>query len=233
MTTDAQKNKEMNYAIQLAEAMGKSWEIEFPPNEDEWPDLLISDGIQHFGLEVREITKDPETRKGSKRKANESRNSQKVQTLAESYYENFRIPLKVEILGEFDDNERIIEALIKFANGSQDWSSERIELDYDLKIYVTRLPDKAGKYTRWENVDDRVDWVREVDLEFVRPFVAEKEARIGKYRTHINDVRLLLVADRTCSSGMLEFQGGGLKLETAFNKVYVLEYPSKVHLICS
>jgi len=54
MTTEVQKAREMNYAMQLAGAMDKNWEIEFPPNESEWPDLLIHDGTQQFGLEIRE-----------------------------------------------------------------------------------------------------------------------------------------------------------------------------------
>lgn len=233
MTTDSQKEREMNYAIQLAEIMGKSWKIEFPPNESEWPDLLINDGTEQFGLEIREITKDPETKKGSKRKANESRNLKKIQALAEGYYEISSVPLKVGILGEFDDGARIKDALVKFANVSVDWANERIDLGHDLKIYVTRLPKEAGIYSRWGNVGDRSGWVRKVDSEFIRPFVSEKESRINKYKTHVKDVRLLLVADRTYSSGMLEFQEGSLKIEAAFNEIYVLEYPDKVHLLSS
>ena len=171
MTTEVQKAREMNYAMQLAGAMDKNWEIEFSPNESEWPDLLIHDGTQQFGLEIREITKDTEARKGSKCKADESRNLQKVRTLVESYYKISSVPLSVSILGDFSDSGRIRDALIKFVNVSQDWSRERIDLDHDLKVYVTRLPKKVGKYTRWQNVNDQVGWVKEVNLEFVRPFV--------------------------------------------------------------
>lgn len=233
MTTDVQKEREINYAIQLADAMGENWNVECPPNEAEWPDLLINDGVRQFGLEVREITKDIETRKGSRHKASEGRNLQKVRALVENYYEISSVPLKVEILGKFGDGELIKDALIRFANVSRDWDSERIDLDCDLKVYVTRLPKDAGRYTRWKNVSDRVGWVRKVDLDFVWNFVSEKEARIRKYKTHIKDVRLLLVADRTYSSGMLEFVGGSLNIETEFNEIYVLECPNKVHFVCS
>lgn len=213
--------------------MGENWNIEFPPNESEWPDLLVSDGSGRFGLEVREITKDTETKKGSKSKASESRNSRRVQELIESYYAVSSVPLSVGILGEFDDGAGIVEALVGFVESSEVWEHGRLDLGHDLKIHTTRLPAEVGRYANWKNVSDRVGWVREVEWEYIRPFVAEKEARIGKYKTHLKDVRLLLVADRTYSSGMLEFPEGGFKIETAFDEIYLMEYPNKVHLMGS
>ena len=211
--------------------MGEAWSVEFPPNESEWPDLLIRSGACHFGLEVREITKDTETRKGSKRKANESSNLRKIQILAENYYEISSIPLKVGIIGEIEDSSQLKDVLVKFARGSKDWDREEIAFGANTEIYVTRLPAEAGRYIRWESVRDKVGWVREVDIEFVRPFVSEKEARITKYMTHVQDVRLLLVADSSYGSGMLEFREDGLKIRSRFSEIYLFEYPNKVHLI--
>jgi hypothetical protein len=63
MTSDLQKSKEMMFASQLALTLGLEWNIELPLNEDEWSDLIINEGSRKFGLEIREITKDKETKK--------------------------------------------------------------------------------------------------------------------------------------------------------------------------
>lgn len=213
--------------------MGKSWKIEFPPNEIEWPDLLVSEGSKTFGIEVREITKDKETKKGSKRRATESRNRQKINDLIKNYYAESKVPIKVNILGPIDEGDNLLVKLISFAGSSDVWKSDRIEINPKLHIHVTRLPDEVGQYTHWDHVGDRVGWVRKIDSEYIMPFVLEKEKRISKYKTHFEDVRLLLVADRTFSSGMLEMQEGDKKIKSLFSELYLFEYPYKVHTFSS
>ncbi len=86
MTTDIQKQKERMFAHQLASSLGEDWSISFPPDELEWPDLLVNDGVNNFGLEVREFTKDQESEKGSKLRESESINRNLVADLARIFY---------------------------------------------------------------------------------------------------------------------------------------------------
>ncbi|MCU7845079.1 MAG: hypothetical protein KZQ93_14715 [Candidatus Thiodiazotropha sp. (ex Monitilora ramsayi)] len=229
MTTDIQKEREMVYASQLSKALGCDWIIDFPPDELEWPDLVIRESDCQFGLEVREITKDKETKKGSKRRADESRNNKMIQKLADSYYQQANIPLKVGILGNIDNALEILEALMKFIGDSEDWDNLRIETENGSIIYATHLPEEIGIYKRWEYVDDRVGWVRQIDSEFLTSFVTEKEKKIRKYNKHLNDIRLLLVADPTFSSGQLTFTGDKIDIESEFSEIYFLVYPNEVH----
>lgn len=83
MTTNIQKIKEKIIGEQLLHSLGKSWTISFPPNEEEWPDLIVNAGGETFGLEIREFTNDDELRKDSQRRAVESRNIQKLGQLAD------------------------------------------------------------------------------------------------------------------------------------------------------
>lgn len=229
MTSISQKVKERMYANQLASILNKRWIFEFPPDELEWPDLIVFENSEKFGLEIREITNDSETRKGSKKREKESINNKIVQNLVEDYYKKSTTPIRVGILGDIDNRLDILQKLLEFSKKNEEWSSERIELNKGKTIlYVSVLPNSIGKYTRWELVDDHVGWVREVESSFIRPYLIEKEKNIKKYKTHLNDVRLLLVADPTYSSGMLSFTDRHIFLETEFNEIYFLVYPNRV-----
>jgi len=229
MTTDIQKQREKIYASQLAKTLACEWSIDFPPDELEWPDLVVQDGEHRFGIEIREITKDKETRKGSSRRANESLNNKKVQELAGRYYEKSNIPLKVEILGNIGNEIEIVEALLEFVNDSDDWSNLRIETKNGSTIYATRLPAEIGIYKRWKYVDDRVGWVREINSEYLIPFVTDKEKKIPKYTKNLSDIRLLLVADPAYSSGQISFIDRKIGIKSKFSEIYLLVYPNKVH----
>lgn len=229
MTTDIQKEREKAYASQLAKALESNWDIEFPPDEQEWPDLLVRENGHQFGLEIREITKDKETKKGSKRRASESRNNTIVQGLADRYYQQESVPLKVGILGNIDNDIEILETLKRFAHYSSEWGNLRIETENHSIIYATHLPKQAGIYKRWEYVNDKVGWVKEINSEFLLPFIDEKGKKIPKYKMHLNDIRLLLVADPTYSSGQVSFIDSKIDAESNFSEIYLLVYPNKVH----
>ncbi len=229
MTTNLQKQREINYASQLAKALKCNWSIEFPADELEWPDLLVRDGDEQFGLEIREITKDKETKKGSKRRANESRNNKMVKNIADSYYQQASIPIKVGILGNINNELEILESLLLFVIDSNEWDHLRIDTKNGSIIYVTHLPEEIGIYKRWEYVDDRVGWVRKIDSKFLAPFVIEKGKKISKYKIHLSDIRLLLVADPTYSSGQLSFTDSKIEVGSEFSEIYLLVYPNEVH----
>jgi hypothetical protein len=229
MTTTIQKRREMIYASQLAKQLGNDWSFEYPADELEWPDIVAREVGHYFGLEIREISKDKETKKGSKRRANESRNKKMIQEIADRYYQNSNIPMKVQFLGNIDNGKEILEALMVFISCTEDWSDQRIATISGSIIYATRLPAEIGIYKRWEYVDDKVGWARKIDSNFLIPFVTEKEKRIMNYKKHLNDIRLLLVADPTYSSGQISFMGSNIDIKSEFSEIYLLVYPNEVH----
>jgi len=180
MTSDLQKSKEKMFASQLALALGLVWDIELPLNEEEWPDLIIHEGSRKFGLEIREITKDKETKKGSLRKSNEHRNSKFIKNLAKCYYEKSDIPIKVDILGKLENNTDILKSLLKFSNESEVFSKQQLELKDNLTIHATHLPRGMYKY-HWNFIGDKVGWTKKIDSQFISPFVTEKESKLVKY----------------------------------------------------
>ena len=100
------------------------------------------------------------------------------------------------------------KSLIQFVSESNEWDNLKIETENRSIVYATHLPEEVGIYKRWEYVDDRAGWVKEIDNEFLAQFVTEKGQKISKYKIHLSDIRLLLVADPTYSSGQLSFIDG-------------------------
>lgn len=73
MTTKHQKNLEVIYAVKAGELLSEAWNVKPSPNENSWPDLIVTTELGKFGLEVREIYPN-ESIKGSTKKANERNN---------------------------------------------------------------------------------------------------------------------------------------------------------------
>ena len=123
--------------------------------------------------------------------------------------------------------------LVAFTESNREWTYDRIEIGVDTVLHVTILPSEVGKYTRWEQVNDRVGWVKKIGVSDLSPIVAKKEQNLDKYRSHINDVRLMLVADPTFSSGMVSWIEDSGVLNSKFDEVYLFVCPIKVHRINS
>jgi hypothetical protein len=163
-------------------------------------------------------------------KANEHRNSKLIKNLAKCYYEKSDTPIKVDIIGELENSTGILKSLLKFSNESEVFSQQRLELEENLIIYATHLPRGMYKFN-WNFIGSKSGWARKIDSQFIYPFVAEKESKLVKYRTYLNDIRLLLIADRTFSSGMLSFIEPAIDIKTDFNEIYLFLYPENVYQI--
>ena len=95
MTRERQKQYEILYAESFVKNMGYDWTVEVPPNEDDWPDLLIKTSNDIFGLEVRDIYVD-ENRRGSTEKRDESFRQKLLSDLAVKYYAKKKYPIRLE-----------------------------------------------------------------------------------------------------------------------------------------
>ncbi len=137
------------------------------------------------------------------------------------------IPLNVQIIGNID-NKNILPELCKHAISTDEMVHSRLKLKDRTIIHVTRLPESLKQYKNWQYTDDRVGWVREINRYYLTPFILQKESKLDKYTKHLNDVRLLLTADPTFSSGMVSYEDSEFCIETSFNEIYLFLYPDQV-----
>jgi hypothetical protein len=225
MSNQKKKEIEIFYAEKTSQLLGESWRIVVADNENDWPDLIVSTELQKFGLEVREIYFD-ETKTGSPRKAKEKNNLKAINDLADAYYKRTLPPIRVSFLCDIIISDLLLQAIINAAGQLSERQQMEIEPYNGCRIIILRLPDSMETYKRWEYINDRIGWVRNVDKGIIEKFIFEKAQKLTKYNTFISDVRLLLVSNRMFSSGKAELAEHNLFINTyGFNEVYYLSYP--------
>lgn len=228
MTIEQQKFFEKMYASEAGGLLGESWEVEFSPDEVDYPDLIVTTKSGTFGLEVREIYFD-ESSKGSVKKAHEKENSRKIKKLASAYYNKNRSSIKVDFLGNIGHHDQLLDAITGEAKQLTEWERKRIAPYNGCVVYIQKLPDQFGEYTRWIYVSDRVGYVRAMTRDFIQEAIAKKAKNLKKYRKNISDVRLLLVSDGQYNSGRAFFADDISFDACGFNSVYYLLSPTEVH----
>lgn len=224
MTRHHQKELELIYAEKAAELLNEFWKIGAAPNETAWPDLLVTIESGTFGLEVREIYLD-ESSKGSTKKANEKKNLENIQKLADAYYNTNYPPIKVDLLGNIKVHDQLLNAIISEVHQLNEFEQRRIELYSDCVIYMRRLPDNMNKYKRWNYVSDKVGLVRNLGEDIIKRVIFEKSKKLSKYSKNISDVRLLLVSNRMFNSGKAQLNNEISFDRCGFNTIYYLSYP--------
>ncbi len=227
MTRHHQKELELIYAEKAAELLNEFWEIEPSPNETSWPDLLVKIESETFGLEVREIYLD-ESRKGSTKKAYEKMNLKNIQKLADAYYNTNYPPIKVDLLGNIEAHDKLLNAIISEVSQLKKLEQRRIELYSNCVIYLRRLPNNMNKYKRWNHISDKVGLVRNIDEDIIKRVILKKSKKLSKYSKNISDVRLLLVSNRIFNSGKTQLNSEITFDRCGFNTIYYLSYPETV-----
>lgn len=227
MTRQIQKQSEILYAKNLSKDMGYNWSVEIPPNEDDWPDLLIKTANDVFGLEVRDMYVD-ESRKGSVEKRDESFRIDLLKELANKYYEKKDVPILLEMQGPFHKEhvDKILEYII--STDFQEWETIEHDISIDANkttLFVERLPITFRAYSRWSCMDDTIGWVERISEGKIEKLVKEKSMNINKYRKNINKVSLLIVANRINNSGKLLLEKKRKINTHGFDRVYFYMHP--------
>lgn len=242
MTRERQKWLEMEFAKETGELLSESWKIMPSPNEDNWPDLIVTTESGKFGLEVRELYRDEpneessakeceqrQSNKGSSAKRCEQKNLKIIRDLANAYYKVDRPPIKASFLGDISCQDELLNEMISAAQPLSELEQAKIEPYEGCVVYIQRLPDhpKWRGYKRWDYVSDKVGWVRTNDEELIKMIdeaIREKALRLERYRTNISDVRLLLVSNRLFNSGRDRLEDISCEA-CGFNAIYYLSYP--------
>jgi len=226
VTRKQQKNCEIAYAEKAGELLGEQWKIDAPPEEENWPDLLVTTSLHQIGLEVTEIYLD-ETRKGSQKKAYESKNQKAIETFADSYYDAGGSPVSIQFLGNLDRHNLLPERIIEEVSQLAELERKRIEIARDCVVSILKLPSCSGEYRRWVYVSDRVGYVGRVDKFSFDKVIEKKAKNLPKYTANVSEVALLMVSNRIFNSGKFRLDGSTLCDPRGFCSVFYLSYPEE------
>lgn len=227
MTRSAQKQREIAYAVKAGELLEEEWQVDLPPDESNWPDLVITGRLGAFGLEVRELYLD-ETTKGSPKKAREAHSRRAMHDLARAYYRDNSAPISVQLLGRIPADDEVLRLLANETKRLRTWEQRRIDVGSGCVAYMRKLPDSCRNYSTWHFASNHVGWVATIDKRLLEDIIIGKAARLGRYRKHIPDVRLLIVSDRLYNSGMARLSAPMKCHPRGFDAVYYLSFPETV-----
>jgi hypothetical protein len=222
------KRTERFFVERAAELLGKSWYLG-PDRES--PDFIVTEGEQQFGLEVCDIFTGAQVEAGSCMKRKESETQRAVNAIRRKYESKRDIPLIVKFVGDMsDENMAAVLPALDAMNLSTTAIGyhDVIEVDEgkaNLRVHVTRAP-RAD----WYSVNDRVGWLDRNPLDQIVAEIEKKSEKLPRYResTSLNDIRLLVVANRIMNSGKLSLQGSPALDTRGFQTVYFLSYPESI-----
>ena len=227
---DKKKRHERFYVEEAVKLLNKVWDIE----EHERPDFIVTEGGRKFGLEVCQIFKGMKGRKGSQFRKSESENQQAIDALRHEYEWKEDLQLVVKFLGNMcDENmKKVVPKLLEMNLSNKPIQYQEnftVEIEpwgpAPLKIDVTR-----AFRSWWYSIDDGVGWVDRNPIDSIDKAVQEKSENLTSYKQScgLEDIRLLVVADRIKNSGKLELVEKPELNTRGFRFVYFFSYPESV-----
>jgi len=202
------------------------------------PDFFLTLNDKRIAVEITNLYYESKpSRKGSKRKQQESHRTQWLKELSDSYYCNNRTPILLKIL--FPESESYRDATsdilttLSECNKLDVWENERYEVESKpgtIKLFAHRLSDEFHQYSRWSCINDHMGFVASITEDHIVNAVNKKKDRIKSYQPSCDEVWLLLVVDPSWKSGLLQYNGLKPSLEkSGFDSVWLLEYLDKAH----
>ena len=229
MTQPAQKEGERFFVEKAAKLLGKRWCL---GSDRENPDFIVTEGAEQFGLEVCEIFTGPQNRRsGARMKRAESETQRGLNALQDEYEAREKIPLIVKFVGDMCDEIMavILPALTEKELSSKPFGHQDIievdEGEAKLCVHVTR-----SLHANWFSVNDRVGWVECDPIDRITGEIEKKSERLPRYKecTGLDDIRLLVFANRMMNSGKLLLREPPALDVRGFQAVYFLSYPESV-----
>ena len=227
---EPKKRRERFYVEEAGKLLAKAWDIE----DHERPDFIVIENGQKFGLEVCQIFEGAGDRKGSRLRKNEAEKQRAIDAHRQEYEEIENTPLVVKLAGNMcDENMKKVVPMLLEMNLSnkpiQYQENFTVEIEpwgpAPLQIYVTR-----AFRSRWYSIDDGVLWVDRDPIDSIDKAVQEKSEKLISYKqsSGLEDVRLLVVADRIKNSGKLALVEKTELNTRGFRIVYFFSYPESV-----
>ena len=204
------------------------------------PDFLVHIKGQVIGIEVTNLYQEPSPgKKGSKIKAAESLRSKWLLALAESYYDQYRIPIRLNLWTNRILSKQLSGELISTLGTSGQlplWKHARINIESPpgsgCVANVIRLPEKFSGYSRWTFLNDHICFVGDIKREHILHAIHKKARRALDYLRCCDKVWLLLVADSGWNSGSFQIPNNlSIMVPSCFEKVWLLDYSESIHRI--
>lgn len=214
-------------------ASGLPWVIDRPGDDLGEPDFFVLSEGKRVGVEITQLFADKkESTAGSALKRNESLNLRQLEKLIDMYYSMQTIPIHVQFVGSsFGDLPAIAGRLSELACGLAEMKSERFEFGGGLIVHLRRLPPSMSGYRRWNIVADHVGWSVRVNAAILEGAIAPKRERLKSYRQSVDQVILLLYADRLFASGMITDIEGLEADISGFTTVYIFAFPDQARQV--
>ncbi len=231
MTRSPQKEGERFFVEKAADLLGKGWCLG-PDREN--PDFIVTEDAEQFGLEVVDIFTGPQDDHGSHMKKAESDTQKAVNALRDEYEAKDDTPLIVKFVGDMCDENvaATIPALDAMNLSAKPFGhQDTIEVDEgkaNLSVYVTR-----ALQANWFCVNDRAGWVDRNPIDRIAKAIEDKAEKLPRYKkcTGMDDIRLLVVANRIMDSGKLSLEECPALDFRGFQAVYFLSYPESVTIL--
>jgi hypothetical protein len=225
----SKKNLETLYLERFLELKG--WRCSIIARES--PDFLLKGEEGTVGLEVTRLFKDTDEG-GSALKEAEVRRSRFLLNLARSYYLANGRPLLLKAILQKVPADQLIPVLVaRLKSERPDVTWKRAEVNVSergrpvAKFFLTSIPDELIGYDKWLSIGDAVGWMHTATPESLTTRILEKASRLPEYKKAVDQVVLLIVADRIKNSGKIHFQSDE-KLDSAgFSEVHFLSFPDE------
>lgn len=217
MTKKAKKSEERCFLDQFIAKTGR-WQFVREGNPPE-PDFFVSDSHGLLGVELTSIQKDAAPGESSAATAQERNREKLLRRAAEHYYRSGGISIQVQAAKlppaglDFEMlSLRLKDArnrTLASADGVHEFEITPGDDPDELPIAKFRVraldPVNFPNYAHWQAVESSTGWVRLAPAEFVVAAVRRKaEAKLPNYKTAVDRVALLIYADRTKASGMIQ-----------------------------
>lgn len=239
MTQSSKKNRERYIVEETARLLGKTWNL---GPDREHPDFIVTEGVRQFGLEVCEIFigsqifTNQQRSIGSLMKREESENQRNVNALRDKYESKENVPLIVRFVGEMCDENMtaILPALFAMNLSAKQFGYQAV-IDADegfagLRVHVTR-----ALQADWFSMNDRVGFLDCNPISHIDEEIEKKSKKLTRYKqcAGLDDIRLLIVANRIMKSGKLLLQERPVLNVRGFQAVYFFSYPERVFVFDS
>ena len=167
-------------------------------------------------------------------KRQESLTQNTLSDLQRQYESKENIPLNIGFVGDMCEKNMIcvVPRLLEMNLPNQDYGyHDVIEIDEGpaiLRAHVTR-----ALRPNWFRVNDRAGWVDHEPELRIDNAIAEKAKKLPSYKenTGLDDIRLLIVANRIMNSGKLSLDKLPNLDKRGFRIVYFFPYPEPVVLL--
>ncbi len=216
---ERKKAEERMYAEVAANKLGRKWRLQ----DCESPDFTVTEGEHSFGLELKKIFSGESGQHGSASRFKEGGVEKHLERARRSYETLGGVPVTVRLLGTYSvkDMNELVDELLR-----SDLCSRPV--GYEVQL---RMPKATAHVTRalrsvWVDVSMRAGWVERNTGKLIQDAIDGKAAFLKVYQRRTgDDVRLLLVADRTLNSGKVQPDLSGHFNLRGFRTVYFLAYP--------